>query len=256
MKRSSTSAANTPAKRSAGADSQTTSPKACRGPGAHPPGGPPSRVRHRRSVTATAAPVSSKPQAGRAIGPESRARDAIEAVLEAPVDLQGLSLGELARASGPELERRLGLSASEARRLVAGFRLGREVERCRVPSRAAMGTPEAIVRLLAPEARGAQRECFWAVYLDARHRLIEWRCVSIGTLTASLVHPREVLGPALRVGAAAFAAVHNHPSGDPEPSVEDREVTGRLREAGRLVGVPLLDHLILGSPGFVSFRRR
>ena len=186
----------------------------------------------------------------------SRARAAIEAIVEGRVELTGQPLSRLARASRSELERRLALTADQGRRLAAAFRLAREVERCRIPLRASMETPDAIARLIGPEARGADRECFWAVYLDARHRLLEWHCVSIGTLTASLVHPREVLGPALRVAAAAFVVAHNHPSGDPEPSLEDREVTGRLRDAGRLVGVPLLDHLVLGSPDYVSFRRR
>ena len=80
--------------------------------------------------------------------------------------------------------------------------------------------------------------------------------VSVGTLTASLVHPREVLGPALRARAAALVVAHNHPSGDPEPSPEDCALTERLRDAARLLGLELLDHVVVGRNGFVSLRER
>ncbi|MCA9573523.1 MAG: JAB domain-containing protein, partial [Myxococcales bacterium] len=82
------------------------------------------------------------------------------------------------------------------------------------------------------------------------------RLVSVGTLTTSLVHPREVFGPALSDAAAALIVVHNHPSGDPSPSQEDVEITKRLIEVGRLLGVPLLDHVVVGEGRFVSLRER
>jgi DNA repair protein RadC len=98
-------------------------------------------------------------------------------------------------------------------------------------------------------APGADREQFAVIPLDARHRPLGWRIVSIGTLTAALVHPREVFRPVLVLGAAAVVAavVHNHPSGDPTPSVEDERLTVRLIAAGRLLGVELLDHVVLGD---------
>jgi DNA repair protein RadC len=103
---------------------------------------------------------------------------------------------------------------------------------------------------------GRDRETVVALYLDGRHRVLQVHEVSIGTATASLIHPREVFGPALRVRACAVVVAHNHPSGDPEPSVEDRGVTERLLAAGELVGVPLLDHLVVGGESFVSLRGR
>lgn len=103
---------------------------------------------------------------------------------------------------------------------------------------------------------GRDRETVVALYLDGRHRILRVHEVSIGTATASLIHPREVFGPALRVRACAVVVAHNHPSGDPEPSVEDRGVTERLLAAGELVGVPLLDHLVVGGESFVSLRGR
>ena len=90
--------------------------------------------------------------------------------------------------------------------------------------------------------------------LDGRHRVLREEIVSQGTLTASLVHPREVFRAALRESAAALILVHNHPSGDPAPSREDRDVTERLTRAGELLGVQVLDHVIVAEAGFYSFR--
>lgn len=95
-----------------------------------------------------------------------------------------------------------------------------------------------------------------AVYLNARHFELQFETVSIGTLTASLIHPREVFGPALRCCAASVLIAHNHPSGDATPSPEDCEITRRLARAGTLLGVPLLDHLIIAEEGYFSFRER
>ena len=92
------------------------------------------------------------------------------------------------------------------------------------------------------------------VLLDGRHRVRRTVTASQGTLTASLVHPREVFRPALRESAAAVLVVHNHPSGDPTPSEEDRRVTRRLAEAGALLGVPLLDHVVVAERGYTSLR--
>ena len=90
--------------------------------------------------------------------------------------------------------------------------------------------------------------------LDGRHRVIRHALISQGTLTASLVHPREVFRPALREPAAAIVLVHNHPSGDPTPSREDVEITQRLVDAGRILGVPVIDHVVVAERGFASLR--
>lgn len=118
-------------------------------------------------------------------------------------------------------------------------------------------TAEAVATLLRPLLEREPSEVFVALLLNGKHRVTGFAEVSRGTLTSSLVHPREVFGPALREVAAAVIVAHNHPSGDPEPSHEDLEVTRRLREAGVLLGVPLLDHIIVGEQGsFVSLRER
>lgn len=117
--------------------------------------------------------------------------------------------------------------------------------------------PTAVAAMLRPLLEDEVVEVFATLLLNGRHRVFAFAEVSRGTLTTSLVHPREVFGPALREGAAAVVVAHNHPSGDPEPSVEDLEVTRRLRDAGKLLGVPLLDHVVLGADGnFTSLRER
>jgi DNA repair protein RadC len=111
----------------------------------------------------------------------------------------------------------------------------------------------AIVRGFVPV--GDEREHFLAVLLDTRRRVKGVCVVSIGTLSASLVHPREVFRPAIVAGAAAVVLAHNHPSGDPSPSSEDRDVTQRLVSAGQTIGIPVVDHIIVGDDGeFYSFR--
>ena len=101
--------------------------------------------------------------------------------------------------------------------------------------------------LLRAYLRGVDREHFVVVLLDRKHRVIGLNTVSVGSLTASLAHPREVFKPALVSNAAAILCGHNHPSGDPQPSQEDRVITARLVEAGRLLGIPILDHVIVGD---------
>jgi len=112
----------------------------------------------------------------------------------------------------------------------------------------------AAAGLVPAEVRCARKEHFLVLCLNARRQLLRIETVSVGTLSASLVHPREVFSPAISHGAAAVVAVHNHPSGDPSPSAEDREATRRLQRAGELLGIPLADHVIVSESSFFSFR--
>ncbi len=170
--------------------------------------------------------------------------------------LGACDLVELSRLGTAELVARFGLRPPAAARVVAAFALARRLERARRPARPSMRTPERVVAEVGAELRGLERECFLALLLDGKHKLKKRELVSTGTLTTSLVHPREVFRPAVRESAAAVIVVHNHPSGDPEPSREDLEVTRRLSDAGRLLGVPLLDHVVVGEGSFVSIRSR
>lgn len=163
-------------------------------------------------------------------------------------------LGVLARLQREALAQICGLTESQAARLAASFQLGRAAERTRMGERPSLKRPDDVARFLAPELRGLEVETFQALVLDARHRLKARIEVSRGTLTMAPVHPREVFAPALRLAGAAVIVAHNHPSGDPEPSAEDIDVTERLVEAGRVVGVPLLDHVVCAGERWVSIR--
>jgi DNA repair protein RadC len=164
--------------------------------------------------------------------------------------------GELARLETAELVAEFGLAHASARRVQAAFSLGRAWLRARQPKRPSLRSPRAVFELLEIEVRGLEQETFWSLLLDGKHRLRRVVQVSVGTLTASLVHPREVFRCAVREAAAALIVAHNHPSGDPEPSAEDLQVTERLRAAGEILGIPLQDHVILGDACFVSMRER
>ncbi len=165
-------------------------------------------------------------------------------------------LAELSRFSVARWRAEFGLPELAARRLAAAFDLGRRAERTRRPPRASMRSPRRVFEEVHPWLRGAEKETFLVLLLYAKHALQRTVRVSEGTLTSSLVHPREVFAPAIREASAAVVVAHNHPSGDPEPSREDLEVTRRLAEAGRLLGIPLLDHVVVGEGSFVSLRER
>lgn len=109
---------------------------------------------------------------------------------------------------------------------------------------------------LCADIRESKKEHFVAFYLDTQNRLIERQIISIGTLNASLVHPREVFEPAVALHTASIIVAHNHPSGDTEPSHEDREVTKRLTEAGKILGIDLADHVIVTKSAYLSFQQK
>lgn len=116
-------------------------------------------------------------------------------------------------------------------------------------------SPEAVSNL-CNDIRASQREHFVAFYLDSQNKLIERQVVSIGILDASLVHPREVFEPALLLHAASIIVAHNHPSGSLEASQDDREVSNRLIDVGKLLGIGLVDHIIVTKEGFMSFKQK
>jgi len=115
-------------------------------------------------------------------------------------------------------------------------------------------TDESQVYKLLEKMSDYDRENFVAIYLDSRNTLIAIHTISIGTLNASLVHPREIFKPALLCSAAAIILAHNHPSGDPEPSDADIELTNQIKKAGEVIGIELLDHIIIGRGSYKSLR--
>lgn len=116
--------------------------------------------------------------------------------------------------------------------------------------------PDDVVKALGRRLSREQREHFLVLLLNARHEAIGRETISIGSLNASIVHPREVFLPAILSSAASIVLVHNHPSGDPEPSDEDLSITKRMVQVGDLVGIGVLDHVIVASRGVVSLRSR
>jgi DNA repair protein RadC len=123
-------------------------------------------------------------------------------------------------------------------------------------ARPVLDTPARVLDQIPAAVRSGKKEHFLAFYVNARSQLVHQETVSIGTLSASLVHPREVFAPAVQHHAAAVIVAHNHPSGDCSPSPEDKDATRRLSRAGELLGVPLLDHLVVSATGFFSFKDR
>jgi DNA repair protein RadC len=163
-------------------------------------------------------------------------------------------LSGLARSDVRELMGVRGIGRTKAAALVAAVEVGRRISHQRLREGDAIRSPEDVFRHFHTRLRDASQEHFCVLLLDGRHRVLGEEVVSLGTLTASLVHPREVFRPAIRASAAALILVHNHPSGDPEPSPEDRTVTERLARAGELLGVPVLDHVVVAERGFRSLR--
>ena len=162
-------------------------------------------------------------------------------------------LRRLARAPLAEIRRLGGLRERRAAAVAAAFAVGRRVARSEWVRGDPVRCGREVFEFFRPRLRGLKKELFYAVLLDGKNRILREERVSEGTLTSSLVHPREVFAPAVRESAAALIVVHNHPSGDPTPSPEDREVTRRLRSAGEIVGIRVLDHVVVGEEAYVSF---
>ena len=156
--------------------------------------------------------------------------------------------GELATAPG------IGLARACA--LVAAFELGRRAAAEPARRDLRIQGPGDVYRRLGPALRDRRQEEFWALYLDTQNRVISERCVTVGLLNSSLVHPREVFAPAIAHAAASVVLAHNHPSGDPDPSPEDLEVTWQLVESGRLLGIPVRDHIVIGDGRYISLLER
>jgi DNA repair protein RadC len=163
------------------------------------------------------------------------------------------SLRALARAAAGEIRASAGIGERRAAALSAAFALGRRAARMEWVRADPVRCGREVFEFFRARLRGLRKETFYALLLDGKNRLLREERVSEGTLTSSLVHPREVFAPAVRESAAALIVVHNHPSGDPTPSPEDREVTRRLRAAGEIVGIRVLDHVVVGEDAYVSF---
>lgn len=168
------------------------------------------------------------------------------------------SLAAIARCGVAELARHKGVGTVKAAQLAAAFGIGSRLAR-EVVATAPIDSPELVNTLLGAEMRALAKEELRVLLLDTRFRLLRIEKVSVGSLNESIAHPREIFQPAISHSAYAIIAAHNHPSGDPAPSEADHRLTRRLVEAGRILQINLLDHVIIGAPmggqpGYFSFK--
>ncbi|HVT39595.1 MAG TPA: DNA repair protein RadC [Gemmatimonadaceae bacterium] len=164
------------------------------------------------------------------------------------------SLRTLAQETASGIAKQRGLSVLRAATIVAAFELGKRRATEDVPTRQPLRSPRDVVALFAPQMEDLPVEELRIALLDSQHKVSAVRMISRGILNSALVHPREVFAPAVAERASAIVVVHNHPSGDPTPSPDDRAITSQLVAAGRLLDVPVGDHIILGKAGrYFSF---
>jgi DNA repair protein RadC len=169
------------------------------------------------------------------------------------LEAQDGSLRRLASRPHGEFLRSPGIGPTKAARLVAAFEIGTRLSLEARPALPRIREPEDIVRRFSARLRDLQVEEFHLLALDSQSRVLREVLVTRGLLNSSLVHPREVFRPAIAEAAAGIIVVHNHPSGDPTPSAEDRAVTRQLVAAGQLLDLPLYDHVIIAGDRFTSF---
>lgn len=149
-----------------------------------------------------------------------------------------------------------GIGLAKAVELSAAMELGRRIHTLQTKERYVIRSPEDVSTLVMEDMRFLKQEHFVCLYLNTKNQVIFRHTVFIGSLNASIVHPREVFKEALRRSSASIICLHNHPSGDPSPSREDIDVTKRLYEAGRVLGIELLDHIIIGDRTFISLKEQ
>ena len=166
------------------------------------------------------------------------------------------SLKGIAGASVEELSQVKGIGVAKASQIKAAFELANRVEGyVEAGNKPVVKTPEDVISLVRSRLKGKRKEHFLALLLDTRNQLINVAEISVGSLDGSLVHPREVFKEAISATAASVIFVHNPPSGDPTASEDDIRLTKRLAEAGEIVGIDVLDHIIIGDKNFLSLKR-
>ncbi len=165
-------------------------------------------------------------------------------------------LRQLKSATLEEITAIKGIGSAKAIQVLAAIEIGRRVTSLTFADRYVIRSPEDGAKYVMDEMRFLSQEHFVCLYLNTKNQVLHKHTVFIGSLNASIVHPREVYREALKRSAASIICLHNHPSGDPTPSREDIEVTRRLSESGKIIGVDLLDHLIIGENKFVSLKEK
>ncbi|BAW95722.1 DNA repair protein RadC [[Synechococcus] sp. NIES-970] len=154
-----------------------------------------------------------------------------------------------------ELIRIPGVGTAKAAQILAGIELGKRIFQAKPSEKIIVDTPEAAAIALSNDLMWQEQERFAVLCLDVKNKLIATRIVTIGLATETLAHPREIFREVIKHGATRLIIAHNHPSGNVDPSQEDRDLTGRLLQSAQILGIPLLDHIILGRDNFSSMRR-
>jgi DNA repair protein RadC len=166
------------------------------------------------------------------------------------------NLKGIAEASVEELSTVKGIGLAKATQIKAAFELASRLEGyAQAGEKTVVKTPEDVSGVVGGRLRGKKKEYFLALLLDTRNQLIKVAEISVGSLDSSIVHPREVFKEAISASAAAVIFAHNHPSGDAQASPDDIKLTKRLAEAGELVGIEVLDHIIIGDKKYLSLKR-
>ena len=152
-----------------------------------------------------------------------------------------------------ELTNIKGLGQAKAATVLAALEIGRRIASAKPLEKIHLSCPQDVADFLMPRLRYAAKEQFVVILLNNKNKVIGTEVVSEGSLNSSIVHPREVYAPAILHHAAAIMVAHNHPSGDPKPSLEDEEVTRMLSRSGKVLGIPMIDHVIIGDGNYYSF---
>ena len=152
-----------------------------------------------------------------------------------------------------ELTNIKGLGKAKAATVLAAIEIGRRIASAKPIEKIHLSCPQDVADFLMPRLRYAAKEQFVVILLNNKNKVIGTEVVSEGSLSSSVVHPREVYAPAILHHAAAIMVAHNHPSGDPKPSIEDEEVTRLLLRSGKVLGIPMIDHVIIGDGNYYSF---
>lgn len=168
--------------------------------------------------------------------------------------LSEYSIKQLSLANIKRLMQIHGIGEAKASQISAVFELARRLETFVEEPKRKVRSPKDVYTLMYPKMREQKKERFITLYLDTKNQILKEETVSIGSLNASIVHPREVFKSALMESSASVIMIHNHPSGDPSPSREDIMVTEKLVEGGKLLGIDVLDHIIIGDGKYVSLK--
>lgn len=206
-----------------------------------------------KTITKGAAALSNSELLAILLGSGTREKSAI-GLAEDIISKDKSGISYLAESSVQELMSINGIGQSKAARVVAAVELGKRISTAPRVKRMGVESSDDIARLFIEDMRYEKREIFKALLLNPRGEIISIETVSVGELTSTLVHPREVFSQAVKRSAAGIVFVHNHPSGNPEPSEEDIKTTERLVACGKLLGIVVIDHIIIGDGQYCSMQ--